>query len=257
MSSQAAIYMSDVSFAYGATPVLEEVNLTVSRGEALCVVGPNGGGKTTLLKLILGLLRPNKGLIRVFGLPPRQARRKIGYMPQHVAHDPLFPITVEEVVLMGRLGAGGLGGRLGWYTSEDRAAAIEALRAVGMEGALRWPMASLSGGQRQRVLLARAICTQPELLLLDEPTANVDTLAETQLFDLLAQLNRRMTILMVTHDLGFVTHLVEKVICVNRQVVVHPTSQLTGQTIRHLYGGEVRLVEHHHSLVESAGGGDG
>ena len=107
------------------------------------------------------------------------------------------------------------------------------------------------------MLLARAICTQPELLLLDEPTANVDTLAEAQLFDLLGQLSRRMTILMVSHDLGFVTHLAEKVICVNRRVVVHPTGELTGQTIRQLYGGDVRLVDHQRNLVSSTGGGHG
>jgi len=257
MSIQPAIDIRDVSFAYGSTTVLEDVNLTVAQRETLCVVGPNGGGKTTLLKLILGLLQPNKGEIRVFGLPPRLARPKVGYMPQHVAHDQHFPITVEEVVLMGRLGGGGLAGALGWYTKADRAAAVEALRAVGMEAALRWPMAALSGGQRQRVLLARAICTQPELLLLDEPTANVDTLAEAQLFDLLGQLSRRMTILMVSHDLGFVTHLAEKVICVNRRVVVHPTGELTGQTIRQLYGGEVRLVDHQRNLVTSTGGSHG
>ena len=130
-----------------------------------------------------------------------------------------------DIVLMGRLGGSGLRGLLGWYGRDDRRAAREALRQVGMEGLARRPLASLSGGQRQRVLIARAMCCQPELLLLDEPTSNIDTLVEARLFEILREINRRMTVVVVSHDLGFVSDLVEKVICVNRQVVVHPTSQ--------------------------------
>ncbi len=168
----------------------------------------------------------------------------MGYMPQQVQHDPQFPATVMDIVLMGRLGGSGLHGLLGWYDRDDRQAAREALRQVGMEDLAHRPLATLSGGQRQRVLIARAMSCQPELLLLDEPTSNIDTLVEAQLFEILREINRRMTVVVVSHDLGFVSNLVEKVICVNRQVVVHPTSELTGELIREIYGGDVRMVRH-------------
>jgi zinc transport system ATP-binding protein len=244
MSSDPVISLHGVTFSYGGEPVLEDVNLSVGEREAVCIVGPNGGGKTTLVKLILGLLTPQRGEVRVFGQPPRRARLRAGYMPQHIQHDPQFPVTVMDIVLMGRLGQGGWGGVLGWHGRADRRAALDALAQVDMEGSERRPFAALSGGQRQRVLIARALACKPELLLLDEPTSNVDSLVEARLLDLLRELNRRMTIVMVSHDLGFVSGLVEKVICVNRRVVVHPTSQMTGQAIRDIYGGEVRMVRH-------------
>jgi zinc transport system ATP-binding protein len=244
MSTEPVISLRDVTFSYGGPPALEDVNLSVGGREAVCIVGPNGGGKTTLVKLILGLLTPQRGEIRVLGQPPRQARLRAGYMPQHVQHDPQFPVTVMDIVLMGRLGQGAMGRTLGWHGRADRRAALDALAQVGMEDFGRRPFASLSGGQRQRVLIARALCCKPDLLLLDEPTSNVDSLVEARLLDLLRELNRRMTIVMVSHDLGFVSGLVESVICVNRRVVVHPTSQLSGQTIRDIYGGEVRMVRH-------------
>jgi len=242
--SNPVISLHDVTFSYGGEPVLEDVNLSVGEREAVCIVGPNGGGKTTLVKLILGLLTPQRGEVRVFGQPPRRARLRAGYMPQHIQHDPQFPVTVMDIVLMGRLGQGGWGGVLGWHGRADRRAALDALAQVDMEGIERRPFAALSGGQRQRVLIARALACKPELLLLDEPTSNVDSLVEAKLLDLLRELNRRMTIVMVSHDLGFVSGLVEKVICVNRRVVIHPTSQMTGQAIRDIYGGEVRMVRH-------------
>ncbi len=165
-------------------------------------------------------------------------------MPQRSEYDPLFPVTVLDVVLMGRLGQPGLRGWLGWHGARDRRAAREALEQVHMADAAQRPFAALSGGQRQRVLIARALCCQPELLLLDEPTANVDSLVEARLFDELRQLGQRMTIVLVSHDLGFVTNLVERVICVNRQAVAHPASQLTADLIRDMYGGDVNMVRH-------------
>jgi zinc transport system ATP-binding protein len=210
----------------------------------VCIVGPNGGGKTTLVKLILGLLEPSVGEIRVFGKPPKTARSRIGYMPQHLLYDPLFPVTVSDIVLMGRLRNGGLRGFFGWPDALDRETASEVLRQVGMEDFSRRPFSSLSGGQRQRVLIARALAGRPDLLLLDEPTSNVDTLVEAQLLELLGKLNERMTIMMVTHDLGFVSEMVEKVVCVNRRVAVHPTNDISGEIIHDIYGGHVRMVRH-------------
>jgi zinc transport system ATP-binding protein len=229
--------------------VLEEVNLVVHEGDFVSVVGPNAGGKTTLLKLVLGLLKPSRGTVRVFGLTPSRARPRIGYMSQQNTFDHLFPVSVLDVVLMGRLGQGN---RLGFFGRGDRDAAMQALRRTEMEPLADRPFSHLSGGQRQRVLLARALASDPDLLLLDEPTANVDAAIETELFEILNELNRRMTIMLVTHDLGFVSCYVRSVVCVNRRLAVHPTSTITGEMIHELYGGNVQMVRHDHSC-----GGEG
>jgi zinc transport system ATP-binding protein len=244
MSTQSVITFENICFSYGSVSVLEDVSFSIMERESVCIVGPNGGGKTTLVKLILGLLEPSAGEIRVFGHSPKAARKRIGYMPQHLLYDPLFPVTVRDIVLMGRLKSGGWRGVFGWPDGEDRDAAEEALRQVGMEDYSRRPFSSLSGGQRQRALIARALAGRPSLLLLDEPTSNVDTLVEAQLLDLLRELNDRMTIMMVTHDLGFVSEMVEKVVCVNRRVAVHPTNDISGEIIHDIYGGHVRMVRH-------------
>ena len=236
------IELENVSFTYGRVPVLDDVNVTVQRGEIVSVVGPNGGGKTTLLRLILGLLQPEKGTIRVFGDTPESARLRIGYMPQHVQHDRDFPVSVKDVVLMGRLGH--TQRRFGRYTKEDQSAARAALEKVGLLDEAGRSFAKLSGGQRQRTLIARAICAEPELLLLDEPTSNVDSRSESELADLLGQLGQQMTIVMVSHDLGFVSKLVRRVICVNRRVVIHPVDRLTGLAIQEVYGHDVSVVHH-------------
>ncbi len=238
--------MTNVSFGYDHNLVLEDVSLTIGRHESLAVVGPNGGGKTTLLKLILGVLSPRHGTIRVLGTTPRQARPRVGYMPQSNRFDPQFPATCGDVVLMGRLG----GRWLGWYSRRDHEVAADSLDEVGLAGFERRPFADLSGGQRQRVLIARALACQPELLLLDEPTSNVDKAAEQQFFDILTALGRRMTILMVSHDLGVVSQVVDSVVCVSREVAVHPTSELTGEVIREMYGADVRMVRHDHRCSE-------
>jgi zinc transport system ATP-binding protein len=244
MSPPSALTFENVSFSYGSVPVLENVSFSVTERESVCIVGPNGGGKTTLVKLILGLLEPSAGIIRVFDTPPHAARRRIGYMPQHLLYDPLFPVTVRDIVLMGRLKSGGLREFFGWPNGDDRYAAQEALRQVGMEDYSLRPFSSLSGGQRQRTLIARALASRPDLLLLDEPTSNVDTVIEAKLLDLLRELNEHMTIMMVTHDLGFVSDMVKKVVCVNRRVAVHPTSDISGEIIHDIYGDHVRMVHH-------------
>jgi zinc transport system ATP-binding protein len=240
----AAVSLEDVSFAYQSVPVLEHVNVTIERGESISIVGPNGGGKTTLLKLALGLLQPDEGRVRVFGQPPAGARLRMGYMPQRAEHDLQFPVTVMDVVLTGCLGRPGMAGLFGWHGPAGRRAAIEALDRVRMADYGRRSFAALSGGQRQRVLIARALASRPELLLLDEPTANVDQASETRLMEVLRELGREMTIVVVSHDLAFVADLVRKVICVNRRVAIHPTSQVTGDVIRDLYEQDVRLVQH-------------
>ncbi|MBE7559762.1 ABC transporter ATP-binding protein [bacterium] len=242
------IEVRQVSFSYGPHRVLEDVNLSVPQGDFACLVGPNGGGKTTLLKLLLGLLEPDAGSIRVLGRSPREARRRIGYMPQHARLDPLFPATVLDVVLMGRLGAGRT---LGGYSRRDYHLAREALHQVALADLAHRSFAALSGGQQQRVLIARALAGQPDILMLDEPTSSLDMSVEQELYDLLQRLNQRLTILLVSHDLGFVSQFVKTVICVNRRVVAHPTSSLSGEMINQLYGAAMHMVRHDH---EPAGG---
>lgn len=246
METPAVIEIDGLSFRFNDGPlVLEDVSLCVHEGDFASVIGPNGGGKTTLIKLVLGLLTPTSGRVRVFGLAPEKARPRIGYMPQHAMMDPRFPARALDVVMMGRLGRGF---RFGTYTADDRRAAAGALERAGLGAEGGRPFSDLSGGQRQRVLLARALVTEPRLLLLDEPAANLDQKVEQDFFDLLKELNRHLTIVLVSHDLGFVAGFVRTVICVHRRVDVHPTSSLDGRVIAEVYGGEVRMVRHDHRL---------
>ena len=242
MSSD-VIEIEHLSFAYPLTPVLEDVTFSIQRGDFVCIVGPNGGGKTTLLRLILGLLTPSRGSVRVFGRSPIEARRRIGYMPQHAQLDPQFPVRVSDVILMGRLGSG----QLGRFSRADKDVAAAALGEVGLADYAWRSFAALSGGQRQRVLIARALACEPELLLLDEPTANLDPLVQDEMNELLHKLNERLTVVLVSHDVGFVMRYVKTVVCVNREVMVHSADDITGDSIRALYGHDVRMVHHEHS----------
>lgn len=227
--------------------MLENVNATIDSGDFACIVGPNGGGKTTLVKLVLGLLRPDSGHVAVFGHPPRDARTRVGYVPQYFQFDLYFPIKVLDVVLMGRLDRHKA---FGHYTRDDANAAREALELVNLAELAGRPFSALSGGQRQRVLIARALASQPELLILDEPMANIDPAMQSELYEVLKNINGRLTILMVTHDMGFVSTLVNTVVCVNRTVWIHPTSELTGEAICKLYGSDVNMVRHDHRCAE-------
>ncbi|MHC4598683.1 MAG: metal ABC transporter ATP-binding protein [Planctomycetota bacterium] len=247
MPGAPVIELEDVAFAYDGHPVLEDVHLTVVERDFVSLVGPNGGGKTTLLKLFLGLLKPTRGRVRVFGGPPSRTRHRIGYVPQHFQFDPKFPISAMDVVLMGRF-RGSL--PVGPFRRRDRAAAEEALGQVEMRDLAGRPFATLSGGQRQRALVARALATEPELLLLDEPTSNVDAAVQEELYSLLSRLNDRLTLVVVTHDVGFVSTVVKSVVCVNRSLVVHPTSEVSGEMICNLYGSDVRMVRHDHRCAE-------
>lgn len=244
------ITIRDLNFAYNRLPILEEVNLEVAARDALCIVGPNGGGKTTLLKLILGLLEPSSGSIRVLGKKPAEVRLRLGYVPQYAHYDPLFPVTVLDVVLMGRLGRR----HSGLYNQDDRQAAARALATMGLEELAPRLFAEISGGQRQRTLLARALACDAEILLLDEPTANIDMEAENHLFSLLRQLNRKLTVLVVTHDVGFASSFFERIACVNRRVHSHPVAELDGHLIREMYGTDVTMIRHDHQCAEGAGG---
>ena len=246
METDYDIVLKNVSFSYNKNSVLEDVNINVTHGEFATIIGPNGGGKTTLLKLLLGLLKPDRGKILVLGETPIKSKTKIGYMPQYMHLDMQFPVTVMDVVLMGRLG----GSIFGRYSKQDRKLAKQALDEVKMADFFNTMFNNLSGGQRQRVLIARALCGEPELLLLDEPTANVDPDIQENLLKILKEINDRMTILLVSHDIGFVSKVVKSVICVNKRVIVHPTSNINGQIIKDIYGEDLRMIRHDHRCSE-------
>jgi zinc transport system ATP-binding protein len=240
-SNVPVIEIKDMWFSYGSYPALEDVNISIPEGDFVSVVGPNGGGKTTLIKLILGLLKPARGDIRVFGASPEEARPRIGYMPQHSQLDPQFPATVMDVALMGRLGPRRL---FGPYSKEDKKVVAMALEQVGLCDMWKKPFASISGGQRQRLFIARALACEPDMLLLDEPTANLDVVMEWDLYGLLQTLNEKLTIVMVSHDLGFVSKVVKSVVCVKRKVLTHQTSEIAGEMINEIYGSPMRMVRH-------------
>lgn len=237
------IRLSGVSFSYGGELALREVDLTVTDREFLGIVGPNAGGKSTLLKLVLGLLEPQCGCVEVLGGSPRSARTQIGYVPQYPGFARDFPITVEQVVLMGRLG---IGRWLGAYSRADRRAMQRALEEVEADELMPRQIGSLSGGQLQRVLLARALVCEPRILILDEPTASLDLRLETDVFERLKRLSDRMTILLVSHDVAFISSYVNRVACVNQTLVCHPTAAIDGSIIQSLYDASVRRVAHEH-----------
>jgi len=248
-----AVTMHNVDFAYDRRLVLRDASFTVRAGDFVGVVGPNGGGKTTLIRLILGLLTPVRGTVSVFGGSPAQARTRIGYVPQSWDCGPAIPVTVLDVVLMGLLEARWSGP----YRAADRARALAALDQVDLADLADRPFCDLSGGEEQRALIARAIVSGPEMLVLDEPTASVDAAAEQDIYDLLHELHNDITIILVSHDIGLVAGAVESVLCVNQRVARHPTADLsdvTGEVLRELYGGRLRVVRHDQHVGEERGG---
>jgi zinc transport system ATP-binding protein len=220
---------------------LVDVSLKIEEHDFVWVVGPNGGGKTTLLKLFLGLLKPDRGKVTVLGRRPEATRHLVGYMPQHARLDPHFPVDVMSMVLMGRTGNTHPIGR---FSSADRDAARAALAEVGLESLADRPFAAMSGGQQRRLLIARALAADPKVLLLDEPTANLDLRVEEELFGLLQELGSRLTIVMVSHDTAFVSPSVKSVVCVNQHVHVHPTAEVDSEIMSELYGRPIRIIRH-------------
>jgi zinc transport system ATP-binding protein len=232
-------------FQYDSMLTLEDVNVEIFQGDFVGIFGPNGGGKTTLLKLMMGLLRPKKGEILLFGKPPEEMRDRIGYVPQAIRFDRDFPISVLEVVMMGMLG------KLSWsggYPSDAKRKAIDALERVGLSHKAKASFGSLSGGEAQRTLIARAIVDSPTLLLLDEPTANVDTEAEQNIYAELAALNQTMTILMVTHDLQTIVDKAGKLLCVQRRVTSLQAKEVCEHFALGLYHSPLTSKNNHFSV---------
>lgn len=227
------IKLNNVSFSYNGTDVLENINLEVKKGDYLAVIGPNGGGKTTLLKLILGLLKPQKGSITLFDDLPEKAARRIGYVPQQLTIKQGFPITVLDVVLMGLTDKS----RFGWgYSSLEKENAYKSLAYVDMKdfGAKR--ISELSGGQKQRVFLARALVSDPELLILDEPTSSIDPHGTFCFYTFLEKLSKSITIIVVSHNLNLLASDIYSIACVNKNLIHSPQATLTKEMMSLMYG---------------------
>jgi zinc transport system ATP-binding protein len=228
-----AVLLEDVSFSYGSTRVLDSVHLNVAQGEFMAVLGPNGGGKTTLIKLVLGLLKPAAGRVRVFGREPGAILSEVGYVPQQSLIRPEFPVTVLDIVLTGL----STRGKLGWrYAKDQKHTAMEVLDRVGMLGLEGKRFGDLSGGQKQRVLIARALVSGPKLLLLDEPTSNIDPQGKFCFYHFLEGLKDAITILAVSHDLGILASRLTSVACINRALLHNPHPELTTEMVTLLYG---------------------
>jgi zinc transport system ATP-binding protein len=221
-----------LNFAYHRQPVLEDIDLIVERGDFVAVIGPNGGGKTTLLKLMLGLLTPQSGTVRIMDRPAGRASHHIGYVSQDSAASRAFPITALEVALMGKLTPGF---RCGQQRRQDREEATAALERMGMADYAQRRIGELSGGQRQRVFIARALLTNPDILLLDEPTANVDTKGQAELYELLRKLNRKITVVVVSHEWLVISAYVKSVACVNRRLHFHRHPEIDGDMMDLMY----------------------
>lgn len=240
MSSE-VVKLEDVWVHYEGVPALDAVNLCVKQQDFLGIIGPNGGGKTTMLKVILGLIRPSQGKVKVFGKPPERTRKFIGYVPQYSLFDHEFPISVWDVVLMGRCGQRGI---FKQYSKEDEKLALEALEIAEMLNSKDRQIGELSGGEQQRVFVARALVAEPKLLLLDEPMASVDTPMQTGFYELLGRLKQKMAIVLVSHDIGAISIYVDKIACLNHQLFYHGSKEISPEELEATYKCPVELIAH-------------
>ena len=241
--SKVVIDIDNVSFNYGAVPVLEDISLKINEDEFIGIIGPNAGGKSTLLKLILGLLLPDKGTIEKYIHDGKNLRNHIGYVPQHITFSRDFPVTVSEVVMMGHITAAS---KLFRFNNDEISSAKQAMQALEIDDIAKNQVGTLSGGQLQRVLIARALVSLPEILILDEPTSNVDMRVEEDIFALLKNYSEHMTIIVVSHDIAFISEYVDRVACLNRTLVCHNTESISGKMIEDLYDAPVKMIHHHH-----------
>jgi zinc transport system ATP-binding protein len=226
------VQIQNVWFAYNGKTVLQDVTLDIQPGDFIAMIGPNGGGKTTLLKLMLGLIRPDQGSIKILGGPAEKASHHIGYVPQDVHINRSFPISAIDVVLMGKLKPDK---RWALNSAQDRREALDALEQMEISDYANSKIDALSGGQRQRVFIARALVAQPKILLLDEPTASIDARGQAEFYRLLKALNKDMTILVVSHDLVAISTHVKSVACVNKRLHYHNQAEITGEMLEEMY----------------------
>lgn len=236
-----AISIKDLTAGYDGEEIIKDVDLDIQHGDFFGLIGPNGGGKSTLLKAILGLIKPMNGTISIYGETPEKGRRHICYVPQYTTFDKDYPITVLNVVMMGRRRIKGL---KPFYSREDKKAVREALEKVGMWEYRKKRISHLSGGQKQRVYIARALTMDPKILLLDEPTASIDAKMEKSIYKLLREINTEKTIILVTHDIGVISSHVDTIACMNRHVFVNDGPELTKEMLEESYQCPVDLIAH-------------
>lgn len=231
------VRVDGVTFGYDHQAVLEDVSLDIGQRDYLAIIGPNGGGKTTLVKLILGLLAPWRGSVSM----AVSGRHAAGYVPQFASFDKNFPLRVDEVVAMGRLGIAGLGRG---YSAADRTAVAGALERFGLTALAGTCVSELSGGQLQRTLIARALAGKPEILFLDEPLASIDSESREVVLGTLTELNERIPVVVVSHDVTLFGGAVKQIACVNRDLHYHASGELTSEMLEEVYGCPVELVAH-------------
>lgn len=241
MAGDEVVRLEDIWVRYDGVLALEGVNLSINQEDFLGLIGPNGGGKTTLLRVILGLVKPSQGKVTVLGETLERSRKLVGYVPQHSLFDQDFPASVWDVVLMGRAGQAGL---LRTYSAEDKRTARTALETVEMLEYKDRQIGRLSAGQQQRVFIARALVTEPKLLLLDEPMAGVDAPMQTGFYELLARLKQQMAIVLVSHDISAVSIYVDKIACLNRRLFYHNSKEISVEELEATYQCPVELIAH-------------
>ena len=234
------ISLENVSFSYTkGTKTLENINLEIHQNDFLAIIGPNGGGKTTLLKVILGLLKPDGGKISYPGLSNKN--KNIGYIPQYSVFDKNFPINVTDLVMMGRLSSKKI---FKFYNKEDREIAAHYLEMMKLSHLAKNPINALSGGQLQRVLIARALAGKPEIIMMDEPAASIDKQSEIQLSEIIQELNKSIPVVIVTHDITAIAPYVKQIACVNKTLHFHSDGKITQDSLHEMYNCPVKLIAH-------------
>jgi zinc transport system ATP-binding protein len=240
--SEIAIHIENLSVNYGQTIAISNISMDVEEGQFLGIMGPNGGGKSTFLKSILGLIPITSGNIQIYGNKISKNKAMIGYVPQFATMDKIFPISCLEVVLTGCLKSGL--SPFYRFTKDEKHIALNNLEIVGIQKLADKQVSQLSGGEFQKMLIARALAVNPKILLLDEPTASVDAKSKEQIYKLLEELNKEMTIVLVTHDLAAISSNVKSLACLNGSLVYHGEPKFNDNILTKLYGCPVDLIAH-------------
>jgi len=234
-----AVEINHLSIKFNEQLILNDINFSIEEKDFMAIIGPNGGGKTTLLKVILGILTPDEGKVKVFGKDPKKAKDLMGYLPQRLDFDHDFPINVFETVLMGRYH-----GLLKKYSNQDHKAVIQALKDVEMDELKDRQISKLSGGQMQRVFIARAIVRDPKLLIMDEPMASIDPEMQHSFYELMSRLKNKMAIVLVSHDVGAVSTHVDKIACLNQKLYYHGPVEDSADGLEEVYHCPIELISH-------------
>lgn len=234
-----AVEINDLSVKFNEQLVLKDINFSIGEKDFVAIIGPNGGGKSTLLKIILGILTPDTGDVKVFGKAPKKARNLMGYLSQNLKFDHDFPINVFETVLTGRYH-----GLFNGYTKKDDEVVLQALKDVEMDEFKDRQISKLSGGQMQRVFIARAIVREPKLLIMDEPMASIDPEMQHSFYELMSRLKNNMAIVLVSHDVGAVSTHVDKIVCLNQELFYHGPVENAANGLEEIYHCPIELISH-------------